>query len=155
MSLLRSALALTCVLVVVGSAQLGLAQDSARKALPRLGDPAAAEEVTGRIADSTRGKPGPVRLVLTIAGGRELAALVAPDKVCETLGLSLEAGEDVTLVGRMITTGERPLLVTEAVVVDGRRIEVRDSKGGWVKPLEPKSDPAPKAEPEAGAPAES
>lgn len=102
----------------------------AQKKMPRL-DPAAAEEVSGTIADSTRGRPGPVRLVMRVAGGKELAVLVAPDEVCDALGLSLRKGDEITLAGQRITTGDRPLFVTEAVIVDGKRVAVRDPKGGW------------------------
>ncbi len=148
MSVLRTVLVLTCALAAVGVALPTPAEEQVRKGLPRLGDASATEEVTGRIADSTRGKPGPVRLVLNVAGATELAALVAPNKTCDALGLSLKTGEDVTIVGRMMTTGERPLLVTEAVVVDGRRIDVRAPNGGWMEPQESAPKPSPQSEPE-------
>lgn len=121
-----------------------LVRAEARKGLPRLGDPAAAEEVTGTIAASTRGRKGPVRLVVNTVGGGELLVLVAPDRTCEALGLSLRVGEEVELAGQMITTGERPLFVTEAVLVDGRRIAVRDSggDGAGLAPAGPKPEGA-------------
>jgi len=130
---------LLCLSVLFGATHVAIAEEPAPKGLPRLGDPNATEEVQGTIADSTRGSPGPVRLVLRVAGGRELAVLVAPDKTCDALGLSLRPEEDVTVVGRLITTGERPLLVTEAVVVDGERVAVRDPQGGWVKASPPEA----------------
>lgn len=131
----KIALALTCVSIslvcVFPAYRPAWAEEPAKKSLPRLGN--TPEDVTGTIADSTRGKEGPVRLVLNVAGGRELAALVALDEVCEALGLSLRKGEEVTLRGQMVATGERPLFVTEAVVVDGAPIAVRDPAGGWAK----------------------
>lgn len=128
-------LALTCVSIslvcVVPAHRPASAEEPPKKSLPRLGS--TVEDVTGTIADSTRGQEGPVRLVLHVAGGRELAALVALDEVCEALGLSLRTGEEVTLRGQMVTTGERPLFVAEAVVVDGAPVAVRDPAGGWAK----------------------
>ncbi len=131
----KIALALTCISIslvcVLPACRPASAGEPEKKSLPRLGN--TMEDVTGTIADSTRGKEGPVRLVLNVAGGRELAALVTLDEVCEALGLSLRKGEVVTLRGQMVTTGERPLFVTEAVVVDGAPVVVRDPAGGWAK----------------------
>ena len=90
-----------------------------------------------------------MRLVLPAAGDRELAVLVAPDEVCDALGLSLERGEDVTIEGRMVTTGERPLLVTESVIVAGVPIAVRDPGGGWSKKSAVDGQKAEKLEAEA------
>lgn len=103
-----------------------------RKTLPRLRSADQSEEISAKILQSTRGKPGPVRMIVA-TGDKQLAVLVAPDEVCDGLGLSLRPGEEVTLAGRVVTTGERPLMVTEAVVADGKRIAVRSPDGGWVK----------------------
>ena len=113
------------------------------------------ETLTGKVVSSTRGKPGPVRIVIN-TGGRDLAVLVAPNDVCEALGLSLENGDDVTIEGRVMTTGERPLMVAEAVIVDGERVPVRSESGGWVDvPESKKGDESPKQEPESAAAADS
>lgn len=130
---------------------------AAGKGLPRLDAAGASEEISGRIAASTRGQSGPVRLVIELAGGKELAVLVAPDEFCDHLGLSLKTDEEITVIGRVMP-GERPLLVASAVVVDGRRVDVRDAAGGWAKlPESPQESPEesgavePEASPEAAA----
>lgn len=161
MAVLRT---LLCALVVLLVARPVVAEEPARKGLPRLGSPETAEEIRGVIADTTRGQRGPVRLVVRVTGGSELAVLVAPDKVCESLGLSLKTGEDVTLTGRMITTGERPLFVAETVELDGKPVSLRDPGGGWVKAAggeavaaeegqTAESAPDAPTEPESGGPA--
>lgn len=130
-------------------------QDAPRKTLPRLQSAGTSETLTGKIVNSTRGKPGPVRMVIHTSG-RDLAVLVAPNDVCEALGLSLENGDEVTIEGRVMATGERPLMVTEAVIVDGERVPVRSASGGWVEVPEPKQGGAsPTEEAEAAAPADS
>lgn len=125
---IRVALALSLLLIPAGVAD----GEEGKKRIPRLGDPGATEEVTGRIADSTRGRPGPVRLVLSLEGGRELAVLVVPDSSCDRLGLSLRTGEEITVIGQRMS-GERPLLVAMAVVAEGKRIDLRSRKGGPVE----------------------
>lgn len=132
------------VLLGVGSPVPAGAVEGPRKGLPRLGASGASEEISGRIAASTRGSSGPVRLVVELPGGKEIAVLVAPDELCDALGLSLKADEEVTVIGQIVP-GERPLFVGSAVVVDGRRIDVRDAAGGWVKP----AGSGPEASPEA------
>ena len=81
-------------------------------------------EVRGRILRSTRGHPGPVRLEVEKSGGGEVAVLVAPDGVCDQLGLSLRTGEDVVVRGSLVA-GDHPILVAKTIVVDGREVEVR------------------------------
>ncbi len=135
-------------LLVLSAASAGWAQEPSRRALPRLGEPGTAEEIRGTIADTTRGRPGPVRLVMKLADGSELAVLVAPDARCDRLGLSLAVDEEISVVGRVLP-GERPLLVAEAIVVQGRRVDVRPTHGG---PLAPESAAAETAVGEGGPP---
>ncbi|MDG2306775.1 MAG: hypothetical protein P8R42_19420 [Candidatus Binatia bacterium] len=143
------------VLLGIGSPVSAEPAPAARKGVPRLGAAGASEEISGRIAASTRGQSGPVRLVIELAGGKELAVLVAPDELCDRLGLSLKVDEEIMVVGRVMP-GERPLLVTSVVVVDGRRVDIRDAAGGWAKPPEAEPREAePVAPAELGEPANS
>ena len=69
--------------------------------------------------------------------------------------LSLKVDEEIMVVGRVMP-GERPLLVTSVVVVDGRRVDIRDAAGGWAKPPEAEPREAePVAPAELGEPANS
>jgi len=137
---------LACVLVLVGAVLPAGAESAPKKTLPRLSDPSAETEVTGRIASSTRGEAGPVRLVLKLEGGKELAVLVAPDSLCDQLGLSLREGDEVTVFGHLMA-GARPLLVSRTLMVDGRRVDVRDESGGWAKAPGPVRSPEAKEAP--------
>jgi hypothetical protein len=100
--------------------------------LPQLSDENSVAEVTGRIASSTRGQAGPVRLALEMKDGGLLAVLVAPDALCDQLDLSLQPGETVTVIGREVK-GSRPLFVTRAIETSGRRVAVRDGQGRWLE----------------------
>ena len=84
-----------------------------------------ATEVQGKILHSTRGQHGPVRLQVARAGGGQVAVLVAPDELCDRLGLSLREGEQVTVRGALFP-GRNPILITSEVVVDGKEIPVRN-----------------------------
>lgn len=103
-----------------------------RNLLPKLTDETGTTEATGRIASSTRGQPGPVRLVLELKDGDSLAVLVAPDDLCTHLGLSLQPDQEVTVIGQEVK-GSRPLLVARMVVENGKRIAVRDAEGRWIR----------------------
>lgn len=123
-------------LVAIGLLQailvgVAMGEEGGKRTLPRLDDASAKTEVTGQIADSTRGKPGPVRLVLRLSGqgphgkeGEEIAVLVAPDAECDRLDLSLGRGEEITVIGHLMA-GAHPLLVAQTIVSNGRRVEVR------------------------------
>lgn len=117
--------AFLCGLALAGTIVSASRAQGIGKTLPRLTDATASEEVSGRIADSTRGRPGPVRLVLRLAGGEELAVLMVPDAQCDRLGLSLKTGEEITVVGYRMSTGTRPLLVARTVVEASRRVDLR------------------------------
>ena len=101
--------------------------------LPKLTAETRVREVSGRIVESSRGRSGPVQLILELEGGAEMKVMVAPDALCDELGLALQAGEELTVIGYELS-GESPLLVARSVVVAGRRVDVRDARGVWVRP---------------------
>lgn len=84
-----------------------------------------ATEVQGKILRSTRGQRGPVRLQVARTSGGQVAVLLAPDELCDRLGLSLREGEQVTVRGALFP-GRNPILVASEVVVDGKEIPVRN-----------------------------
>jgi len=141
-----AALAALCALLGSAAAQVAAAAEATpdgRTLLPKLTDETGTTEATGRILSSTRGKPGPVRLVLELKDGDSLAVLVAPDDLCTHLGLSLQPDEEITVIGKEVK-GSRPLLVTRMVVEKGRRVVVRDAEGRWLRaPREDAPAPAP------------
>jgi hypothetical protein len=88
--------------------------------------------VHGKVLRSTRGHPGSVRLEVERAEGGRLSVLVAPDKLVESLGLSLRPGENVDVTGSLLA-GPHPMLVATEFNVDGRQVRVRDEQGRLVK----------------------
>jgi hypothetical protein len=94
--------------------------------LPTLFSEGSVADVRGKIVQSTRGRPGPVRLeVETDGGGKPLDVLVVPDTICDELGLSLRTGEQVHLRGSHFA-GKSPIFVASAVVVDGKAIALHN-----------------------------
>lgn len=91
--------------------------------LPRLFTETSMASVRGRILRSTRGRPGPVRLEVERSDGGQIAVLLAPDEVCEKLGLSLRAGEEIDVRGALYQ-GRSPILVAASVTVNGKEIQV-------------------------------
>ena len=101
--------------------------------LPHLFSRDSILRVSGKIVESTRGRSGPVRLEIARADGGHLAALLASDARCDELGLSLRVGDQVELEGSLYQ-GRSPILVVTGVVVDGRTIPVRDTRGAPSRP---------------------
>lgn len=86
------------------------------------------KRIEGKIMRSSRGKKGPVRLLVERKEGDPVTVLVAPEEVCDRLGLSLKADEHVVVEGSMLKS-DRPILIATAFVVDGKTIHVRDAEG--------------------------
>jgi len=84
--------------------------------------------VQGKILHSTRGRPGAVRLDVSPDAGGRLTVLVAPDPLCDALGLSLREGERIDVTGSLVA-GQTPMLVATQFNVDGRTVRVRDQQG--------------------------
>ena len=61
-----------------------------------------AKRIEGKIMRSSRGKKGPVRLLVERKEGDPVTVLVAPEEVCDRLGLSLKADEQVVVEGSML-----------------------------------------------------
>jgi hypothetical protein len=95
------------------------------KTLPSLFGKDSMVEVRGKILGSSRGHPGPVRLEVEKSDGERIDVLVAPDELCERLGLSLRAGEQVHVRGSLFK-GRTPIVVASEVIVDGKEIPVRN-----------------------------
>lgn len=136
--------ALLACSVLLTAATLAHAADPQPQAQPSAGGPPRVPMVStqgppthveGKIARSTRGSgKGPVRLdVEPKKGGEPVKVMVAEDAVCDRLGLSLKAGEEVAVDGPMLK-GERPILIATAFTVDGKTIRVRDESGKVVDP---------------------
>lgn len=99
--------------------------------LPKLGGQGPTTRVKGKIVRSSRGRKGPVRLLLERPDGEKVTVLVAPDEFCDRAGLSLRAEETVEIEGSMLKA-QRPILIATAVVADGRTVPIRDAKGKLV-----------------------
>ena len=95
-----------------------------------------ATRVEGKITRSSRGRKGPVRVLVERASGAPVTVLFAADDVCDRLGLSLKTGEQVVVEGSMLK-GERPILIATAVTVDGKQVRVRDAEGKVIDPAAP------------------
>ena len=117
----------------------GDAAAQGKAALPRV-ESGKVSRVKGRIVASTRGKPGPVRLTVESEGGDAVSVLVAPDELCEKLGLSLKVNDSIDATGTMMP-GKPSLLVVSELEVDGRRLELRDGQGRWLPSGTPREAP--------------
>lgn len=95
--------------------------DAGRK-IPSL--PTETTEANGRIASSTRGHKGPVRLRIEREGAGPLDVLMPADEDCQRLGLGLVPGSSITVRGSLLA-GRNPILVAREAVVDGRTIDLR------------------------------
>ncbi|MEW6272462.1 MAG: hypothetical protein AB1689_24540 [Thermodesulfobacteriota bacterium] len=96
--------------------------------LPVIAAKGPTTRIKGKIVRSSRGRKGPVRLLIERENGPKVTALVAPDDYCDEKGLSLRNGESVELEGTMLKS-ERPMLVATAVIVDGKAVQLRDAEG--------------------------
>jgi hypothetical protein len=101
--------------------------------LPTLGTESTSVDLRGKILHSTRGRPGPVRLQVERQGAKPLEVLVAPNEICDQLGLSLRPGEEVHLRGALFEA-KTPIFVASAVVVDGKAIAVRGKAASGATP---------------------
>lgn len=90
--------------------------------------------VQGKIVRSSRGRKGPVRLLVEQKPGDQVTVLVAPDEDCDRLGLSLQSGETVDVEGALVK-GERPMLIASAFkTADGKTVRIRDASGKLIEP---------------------
>lgn len=99
--------------------------------LPMLSGQGPTTTVEGKIARSSRGRKGPVRVLVERQGGDPVTVLVAADDYCDRVGLSLRTGETVTAEGTMVK-GERPILLASKITSDGKTVQIRDAAGKLV-----------------------
>jgi hypothetical protein len=89
-----------------------------------------------------------VRLDVSPDAGGRLTVLVAPDPLCDALGLSLREGERIDVAGSLVA-GQTPMLVATQFTVDGRTVLVRDQQGklvtGGPAAVRPATRPSPAA----------
>lgn len=138
-----SALPLAALCAALASMHLGLdvraeeapPSDSApaRPRVPKVSADGPPMRIAGKILRSSRGKKGPVRLLVERKDGEPVTVLVGPEDVCDRLGLSLRADEQVVVEGSMLKS-ERPILIASTFVVDGKTIRVRDAQGEILDP---------------------
>lgn len=112
-----------------------------RPRVPMASTDGPAKRIEGKIMRSSRGKKGPVRLLVERKEGDPVTVLVAPEEVCDRLGLSLKADEQVVVEGSMLKS-DRPILIATAFVVDGKTIRVRDAEGKLLDPAATTEAPA-------------
>jgi hypothetical protein len=112
------------------------ASGSASVAVPRLpmidaqGPPS---HVQGKIVRTSRGRKGPVRLLVERKAGDQVTVLVGPDDFCDRVGLSLQSGETVDVEGALVK-GERPILIAAAFKTpDGKTVRIRDASGQLIE----------------------
>lgn len=104
--------------------------------VPMVSTEGPTKRIEGKIMRSSRGKKGPVRLLVERKEGDPMTVIVAPEEVCDRLGLSLRAEEQVVVEGSLLKS-DRPILIATAFVVDGKTIRVRDADGKVVDPGAP------------------
>ena len=93
--------------------------------------------VEGKIVRSSRGRKGPVRLLVERKAGDQVTVLVGPDEDCDRLGLSLQSGETIDVEGALVK-GEHPILIASAFkTADGKTIRIRDASGKLIEPAAP------------------
>ena len=112
-----------------------------RPRVPKVSIEGPTQRIDGKIIRSSRGKKGPVRLLVERKDGDPVTVLVAPEEVCDRLGLTLRADEPVVVEGSMLKS-DRPILIASAFVVDGKVIRVRDAEGKVLDPATATSQPA-------------
>ena len=112
-----------------------------RPRVPMASTEGPTKRIEGKIMRSSRGKKGPVRILVERKEGDPVTVLVAPEEVCDRLGLSLKADEQVVVEGSMLKS-DRPILIATAFVVDGKTIHVRDAEGKILDPAAATDAPA-------------
>jgi hypothetical protein len=99
--------------------------------LPVLSAQGASTKIDGSITRSSRGRKGPVRLLVEREGGEPVTVLVAADDYCDRVGLSLRSGEKIHVEGAMVK-GERPILIASSITAGGKTVRIRDASGKLV-----------------------
>lgn len=99
-----------------------------RPRVPMVSTQGPSRRIEGKIMRSSRGKKGPVRLLVEIKDSEPVTVLVAPEEVCDQLGLSLKTDEHVVVEGTMLKS-DRPILIASSFVVGDKTIRVRDADG--------------------------
>lgn len=112
-----------------------------RPRVPKVSIEGPAQRIEGKIIRSSRGKKGPVRLLVERKDSDPVTVLVAPEDVCDRLGLSLKADENVVVEGAMLKS-DRPILIASSFVVDGKTIRVRDAEGKVLDPAAAMTQPS-------------
>ncbi|MBY0278188.1 hypothetical protein K2Z84_22885 [Candidatus Binatia bacterium] len=113
-----------------------------RLRVPMISTQGPPKRIEGKIMRSSRGKKGPVRLLVERKDGEPVTVLVAPEEVCDQLGLSLKADEQVVVDGTMLKS-DRPILIATAFVVGDKTIRVRDAEGKVIDARAAGGGPAP------------
>jgi hypothetical protein len=133
-------LSLGALLVVLRTASGALADATESKGtaaertrVPMVSTEGPTRRIEGKIMRSSRGKKGPVRLLVEQKGAEPVTVLVASEDVCDRLGLSLKADEHVVVEGSMLKS-DRPILIANAFVVGDKTIRVRDAEGKVLDP---------------------
>jgi len=135
------------LLVLLATSSAVYADDAAPPAgapaaprLPMLSTQGPMTKVEGKISRSSRGRKGPVRILVERQGGPPVTVLVAPDEYCDSAGLSLKPGETISAEGTMVK-GDRPILLAVSITADGKTTKLRDASGKLIdadgKPVPP------------------
>jgi hypothetical protein len=104
-----------------------------RPRVPTISAEGPTRRIEGKIMRSSRGKKGPVRLLVERKDGEPVTVLVASEDVCDRLGLSLKADEQIVVEGSMLKS-DRPILIASAFIVGDKTIRVRDADGNILDP---------------------
>lgn len=115
-----------------------------RPRVPMVATEGPTKRIEGKIMRSSRGKKGPVRLLVERKDGDPVTILVAPEEVCDQLGLSLRTDEQVVVEGTMLKS-DRPILIATSFVVGDKTIRVRDDQGKIIDSRASRGAPAPAA----------
>jgi sporulation protein YlmC with PRC-barrel domain len=94
-----------------------------------------AVEVSGSVARLDPGQGGMVDLVVRSVSGERTVKL-APQTYLDKIGLDLKEGQRVTVHGRRVAAQGQRVIVARDVVVDGKRMDLRDEQGSpaWKTP---------------------
>jgi hypothetical protein len=115
-----------------------------RTRVPMVSTEGPTRRIEGKIMRSSRGKKGPVRLLVEQKGAEPVTVLVASEDVCDRLGLSLKTDEQIVVEGSMLKS-DRPILIASSFIVGDKTIRVRDAEGKILDPAAVASDAKPAA----------
>jgi hypothetical protein len=104
-----------------------------RPRVPMIATEGPTRRIEGKIMRSSRGKKGPVRLLVERKDGEPVTVLVASEDVCDRLGLSLKNDEQIVVEGSMLKS-ERPILIASVFIIGEKTIRVRDAEGKILDP---------------------